>query len=131
MATQKTIVVADDDRDSVAGVRATLEPEGFRVLSTSNGPELFTVLASEQPDLIILELAIPGMDGFDVLLKLKDNPHYATIPVIILTSKRGYADAIKGYQLGADYYVTKPFTEGHLITGINLFLHDRPAASHA
>lgn len=123
MVTQKTIMVVDDDRDSVADVCAFLESEGFRVLSgSSSASEVFTVLARDKPDLIILEVVARGMDDFDMLLKLKDDPHYATIPVIILTSKKDYADLLKAYQLGADYYITKPFTEHDLIAGINLVL---------
>ncbi len=118
----RTIMVVDDNADLVEIVRLTLESKGFNMRCAYNGQELFVGLEELKPDLIILDVMMPQMDGLKVLTRLKGDPGTASIPVILLTAKVQYQDVIKGYKMGADYYLTKPFTSTQLMTGINLFL---------
>ncbi len=119
---KSTIMVVDDNADLVEIVRLTLESKGFNVRCAYNGQELFVGLEERKPDLIILDVMMPQMDGLKVLTRLKGDPGTASIPVILLTAKVQYEDVLGGYKMGADYYITKPFTSTQLMTGINLFL---------
>lgn len=87
-----------------------------------NGPQLFVGLEEQNPDLIILDVMMPEMDGLEVLTRLKGNPDTASIPVILLTAKVQYEDVLGGYKMGAGQYITKPFTRTQLMTGINRLL---------
>jgi len=116
----KTILVVDDDPDIVTQVKTILEREGFGVQTAYNGLEVFSRLEEQKPDLIILDITMPHMGGLAVLMRLKETAETSSIPVIMLTAKAQYEDMIKGYELGADYYITKPFTSTLLIKGINL-----------
>jgi len=128
-ASNRTIMVVDDNHDLVEVVRFTLESNGFNVRCAYSGEELFTGLEEQKPDLIILDIMMPEMDGLEVLTRLKGDPGTASIPVILLTSKVEYKDVIKGYKMGAEYYITKPFTKGQLMTGINGLLSKDQAQS--
>lgn len=122
MDNKKTIMVVDDNPDIITIVRTILEGRGFNVLSASGGIELLNMLKTEKPDLIILDIMMPEMDGLEVLTRLKGVTDTANIPVILLTAKVQYEDVLGGYKLGADYYITKPFTSTQLVNGINLLL---------
>jgi len=128
-ASNRTIMVVDDNHDLVEVVRFTLESKGFNVRCAYSGEELFTGLEELKADLIILDIMMPEMDGLEVLTRLKGDPGTASIPVILLTSKVEYKDVIKGYKMGAEYYITKPFTKGQLMTGINGLLSKDQAQS--
>lgn len=127
MDTKKTVMVVDDNPDIITIVRTILEGKGYDVLSASSGPELLTRLESQKPDLIVLDIMMPQMDGLEVLTRLKGAPDTASIPVILLTAKVQYEDVLGGYKLGADYYITKPFTGTQLLNGINLLLGEGKA----
>lgn len=118
----KTIIVVDDNPDIVNIVKTILEGKGYNVMSAFSGPELFERLKEKKPDLIILDIMMPEMDGLEVLTRLKGAADTASIPVILLTAKVQYEDVLGGYKLGADYYITKPFTSTQLTNGINLLL---------
>jgi CheY-like chemotaxis protein len=122
MDTKKTIMVVDDNPDIITIVRTILEGKGYNVLSASSGPELLEMLKSHKPDLIILDIMMPEMDGLEVLTRLKGMNDTTAIPIILLTAKVQYEDVLGGYKLGADYYITKPFTSTQLVNGINLLL---------
>ncbi len=119
---KRTIMVVDDDPEIVTLVSVILEQEGFNVRSANSGQQLFAGLEKEKPDLIILDVMMPVMDGLVVLARLKDAPETSSIPVILLTVLEQYQDIVAGYKTGADYYMTKPFTRTQLITGINRLL---------
>ncbi len=87
-----------------------------------SGKDLFAGLEKEKPDLIILDVMMPEMDGLVVLARLKDAPETSSIPVILLTVLGKYEEVLAGYKTGADYYMTKPFTRIQLIAGINRLL---------
>ncbi len=121
-ASNRTIMVVDDDPDIVTIVKTILEVKGYVVQSASSGQEVLSLLKEQKPDLIILDVMMPQMDGLEVLTRLKGNPATSSIPVILLTAKVQYEDVLGGYKLGADYYITKPFTSTQLMTGINSLL---------
>lgn len=122
MDTKKSIMVVDDNPDIITIVKTILEGRGYTVFSASSGPELLAMLPNHKADLIILDIMMPEMDGLEVLTRLKGKTETATIPVILLTAKVQYEDVLGGYKLGADYYITKPFTSTQLVNGINLLL---------
>ena len=122
MDTKKTIMVVDDNPDIITIVRTILEGKGYNVLYAYSGAELLTALEKQKPDLVVLDIMMPQMDGLEVLTRMKGAPDTASIPVILLTAKVQYEDVLGGYKLGADYYITKPFTSTQLINGINLLL---------
>ena len=127
MDTNKTIMVVDDNPDIITIVKTILEGKGYTVLSAFSGIELLNLLKNQKPDLIILDIMMPEMDGLEVLSRLKAVSETATIPVILLTAKVQYEDVLGGYKLGADYYITKPFTSTQLVNGINLLLGEGKA----
>ena len=122
MDNKRTIMVVDDNPDIVTIVKTILEVKGYGVQSAFSGQEVFNLLSEQKPDLIILDIMMPQMDGLEVLTRLKGNPATASIPIILLTAKVLYEDVLGGYKKGADYYITKPFTHIQLITGVNLLL---------
>ena len=99
-ASKRTIMVVDDNHDLVEIVRLTLESKGFNVRCAYNGQELFTGLEELKPDLILLDVMMPQMDGLKVLTRLKGDPGTASIPVILLTAKVQYVDVLGGYKMG-------------------------------
>jgi CheY-like chemotaxis protein len=121
-SSKRTIMVVDDDPELVTIVQLMLEDRGFNVRCAYSGKDLFASLKEQMPDLILLDIMMPRMDGLEVLKQLKGNPDTASIPVIMLTAKVLHVDILEGYKMGADYYITKPFTNTQLLTGINLLL---------
>jgi len=124
METKKTILLADDHPDIRLICKAMLEEE-YDVKIVSNGLEVMVYVENEKPDLIILDIAMPEMDGLTALTKLKENTHTCLIPVILLTAKTKYEDVMEGYQQQADYYISKPFTKERLLNGVRLILGDQ------
>jgi len=121
-ASNRTIMVVDDEQDMVDLIKTTLEAKGYGVQPAYNGQEAFNLLGEQKPDLIILDIFMPQMDGLEVLVRLRENPGTASIPVILLTTKMEYKDILEGYQIGANYYIPKPFTKNQLLDGVNSIL---------
>ncbi len=121
-ASKRTIMVVDDDPEVVGVVRTILEQIDFNVICVYSSLEIFASLEEQKPDLILLDIIMPQMDGLEALTRLKENPETASIPVILLTAKVQHDDVLGGYKMGADYYLTKPFTNTQLLTGIKLLL---------
>ena len=115
-------MVVDDNHDIVETLRTVLEAKGYNVMCANSGQELFAGLEEQNPDLILLDIMMPQMDGFEVLVRLKWKLSTSSIPVILLTAKVHHEDVEKGYQLGTEHYIKKPFTTTQLMTGINRFL---------
>ena len=103
------MLFADDDPGMRAIVSINLEAEGFEVTTVEDGDEALREIERVHPDLIVLDVMMPGYDGFAVLDRLKGNPETAAIPVVLLTAKATDADVWEGWRSGADYYMTKPF----------------------
>ncbi len=119
-ASKRTIMVVDDHPDLVEIVRIALKLKGFNVTCAYSGKHLFACLEEQMPDLILLDIMMPQMDGFEVLTRLKGNPATASIPVVILRAKGEPEDVMKGYERGADIYITKPFESTEVLEAINL-----------
>ncbi|MER3396428.1 MAG: two-component system response regulator [Acidimicrobiia bacterium] len=112
---KKTIVVVDDDRDIRMILRANLEDEGYEVIEASGGRQALELIRESEPDLVVLDIMMPEVDGYDVLQELRSTPEYAELPVVLLTARRQEADVWEGWSAGADYYITKPFKMNELV----------------
>ena len=112
----KRILVCDDEKHIVRLVQINLEREGYQVITAYDGKEGLSKAQSEKPDLIVLDVMMPYMDGFEVLRNLKKDPATRDIPVIMLTAKAQDADVFRGWKEGVDTYLTKPFNPMELIS---------------
>jgi two-component system KDP operon response regulator KdpE len=123
------ILVVEDERDIAALVAYHLTREGYRVRTADGGAEALQAVSRERPDLVILDLMLPGFSGYDVLAELRRRDTTAYVPVIVLTARRDEEDRVKGLELGADDYVTKPFNHLELLARVKAVLRrlDMPA----
>ncbi|HCU38081.1 MAG TPA: two-component system response regulator [Armatimonadetes bacterium] len=111
----KKILVVDDERHIVRLVEVNLTRAGYDVISAYDGVEALEKVAEDIPDMIVLDVMMPRMDGFEVLKNLQADPKYKDIPVIMLTAKAQDADIFKGWQSGVSSYLTKPFNPKELL----------------
>ena len=109
------ILVVDDDKEIVRLVRAYLEQAGYEVLSAYNGESALHAIRSERPDLVVLDLMLPGRDGWDITRIVRGDSTVSEMPIIILTARVEDTDRIVGLELGADDYVTKPFNPREVV----------------
>jgi two-component system, OmpR family, alkaline phosphatase synthesis response regulator PhoP len=116
------ILVVDDDREIVRLVRAYLEQSGYEVLTAYDGETALHCLRRERPDLMLLDLMLPGRDGLDVTRVVRGDVNMAAMPIIMLTARVEDHDKIVGLELGADDYVTKPFKPGEVIARVRAVL---------
>jgi two-component system alkaline phosphatase synthesis response regulator PhoP len=110
MMAKEKILAVDDEEDILELLRFNLSREGCQVSCASSGEEALRLVQSEIPDLIVLDLMLPGIDGLEVTRGLKNDPNTKHIPIVMLTAKGEEADIVAGLELGADDYVTKPFS---------------------
>ena len=122
MAHKENILIVEDEKDIVRMLEYNLGKEGFKTASALNGKDAITLAQRERPNLILLDLMLPGIDGLEVCKSLKSNTRTSSIPIIILTAKSQESDIIVGLELGADDYVTKPFSPRELIARIKAVL---------
>ncbi|VVB51081.1 Chemotaxis protein CheY [uncultured archaeon] len=108
------ILLVDDEIDTLLPLKRSLEVEDYIIVGAGNGPEALIKAKTEIPDIILLDLMMPEMDGYEVCEKLKEDPITKNIPVIMLTAKDAVRDKVKGLDIGADDYVTKPFNLNEL-----------------
>lgn len=120
--TAERILVVDDEPDIVALVAYHLARAGYGVSTASTGPEALAKATSELPALVVLDLMLPGMSGFEVLERLRANPATAQIAVLSLTARREEPDRVRGLMLGADDYLTKPFSPQELTLRVGAIL---------
>ncbi|MCH8550384.1 MAG: response regulator [Natronospirillum sp.] len=118
----KTILIIEDDRSVLENVAEIMELEGYATLQALNGGEGLTVARQQQPDLIVCDIMMPVMDGFDTLKRLRSDPEISRIPFIFLTAKVADGDKRLGRELGADDYLTKPFTRVGLLRAVQIRL---------
>lgn len=116
------ILVVDDEPDIVALVVYHLAKVGYRVSSASTGPDAVTVAKRERPSLVVLDLMLPGLSGFDVLREIRGDVGTKDIAVLMLTARKDEPDRIKGLSLGADDYLTKPFSPQELVLRVQAIL---------
>ena len=112
----KKILAVDDEKHIVRLVQVNLERAGYEVVTANDGKEALQKVQDENPDLVVLDVMMPYMDGFEVLQNLRRNPSTRDIPVIMLTAKAQDADVFKGWQSGVDCYLTKPFNPMELLS---------------
>ena len=105
------ILVVDDIEANVRLLQAKLEAEYYEVLTAEDGPTALAVAAAEKPDIVLLDVMMPGMDGFAVCRRLKDDAETRHIPVVLLTALDGRADRVAGLEAGADDFLTKPIDD--------------------
>jgi two-component system phosphate regulon response regulator PhoB len=118
MMGKKHILAVDDEEDLLELIRYNLNKEGYRVSTAMTGEKALASVITHQPDLILLDLMLPGLDGFEVCKLLKNNPKTSHIPIVMLTAKSEETDIVTGLELGADDYITKPFSPKVLIARI-------------
>ena len=112
----RKILAVDDEVNIVRLVQVNLERAGYTVVTANDGKEALDKVRDENPDLVVLDVMMPYMDGFEVLQTLRRNPATRDIPVIMLTAKAQDADVFKGWQSGVDCYLTKPFNPMELLS---------------
>lgn len=118
----KKILVVDDEKDVLDLVKRVLIRGGFEVITASDGKEGLAKVYSEAPDLMILDINMPVMNGWEVCRKIRGDPLYKHLPIIMLTVKRTKKDQLKGLELGSDEYITKPFYPTELIARVKTVL---------
>ena len=118
----ETILVVDDEQDIRRLLNYILKKEGYEILEASTGEEALTLAREEAPDLIILDLMLPGIDGMEVCRLLKRNDSTVSIPIIMLTARGTEPDIVKGLETGADDYVPKPFSTAVLLARVKSLL---------
>jgi two-component system phosphate regulon response regulator PhoB len=121
-ATEQRVLVVDDEADIVALVAYHLARAGYRVSTASTGPDALDAARREQPALIVLDLMLPGLSGYEVLEQLRGDASTRDIAVLMLTARREEQDRIRGLSLGADDYLTKPFSPQELVLRVGAIL---------
>lgn len=124
---KEKILVVDDEEDILELVRHNLARDGYQVICAASGEKAVAKARSDKPDLIVLDLMLPGIDGLQVARNLKDDSGTRSIPIIMLTAKGEEADVVTGLELGADDYITKPFSPRVLLARIRAVIrrHDK------
>jgi len=121
---KKKILVVDDQVDLVKTLRFALELEQYKVLVSYNGEDALNQARKENPDLILLDIMLPKLDGYKVCRLLKFDKHYKHIPILMMTAKSQEKDKLIGKETGADEYITKPFDMEALTEKIKAYLKD-------
>lgn len=122
---KKQILVVEDEEDILALIHFNLVKNGFRVECAMNGEEGYRKARDLRPDLVLLDLMLPGMNGLEVCKRLREDPGSKDIPVIMLTARGEERDVVKGLDLGADDYIAKPFSPQVLVARVNAVLRRR------
>jgi two-component system phosphate regulon response regulator PhoB len=119
------ILVAEDDEDILELVVFDLEDEGYEVLTARDGEQAITLALERRPDLVLLDVAMPGLDGYEVTRRLRADDSTRATPVVLLTARAQVKDVIHGFEAGANDYVTKPFRPDELRTRLHAALGRR------
>ena len=119
------ILIVDDERDIVELVRFNLKREGYHTLVAFSGEEALSMAKRELPDLVVLDLMLPGIDGLEVTRRIRGNPVTVEIPIVMLTAKGEESDIVTGLELGANDYISKPFSPRELVARIRGILRRR------
>ena len=123
MNQNRSILVVDDDEDTRILVKTILTSNGFSVKDAKDGSEAIQILKDYKPALVILDIMMPGISGYDVVVNMKQHQETQNIPIMMLTAKADPDDVLLGYKdYGVEYYITKPFTTRQLLAGIKLVL---------
>lgn len=112
---QRRILIVEDEESLLKLESILLSTRGYKVTGVSDGLAALREIEQNRPDLILLDIMMPGIDGFEVCRRVKENPDTRSIPVVMLTAKKSFADQTRGVEVGADAYLTKPFKSGKII----------------
>jgi two-component system phosphate regulon response regulator PhoB len=126
MTKREKIVVIEDEADILEVLQYNLKREGYTVIASRDGEEGLDSVRRENPDLVLLDLMLPGLDGLEVCKRLQADPVTANVPVIMVTAKGEETDVVSGLQIGADDYVTKPFSPKELLARVKAVLRRGP-----
>lgn len=118
----KTILIVDDEPNIVLSLEYMLEQAGYRVLVARDGQEALDTIARDTPDLVLLDVMLPKVSGFDVCQRVRTHPAWSRIRIVILSAKGREVEVAKGLALGADAYVTKPFATRELLAQVRALL---------
>ncbi len=118
----KRLLVVDDEPNLLRAVAAVLRGEGFEISTARSGKEALVAVARNLPDLIVSDVRMPGMDGFELARRLRHAPNFALLPIVFLTAKDETEDRVEGFRAGVDAYLTKPFEPDELVAVINNIL---------
>lgn len=118
----KKILIVDDEPNIVISLEFLMRREGFEVTVARDGEEALSAIAQEKPDLVLLDVMMPKLNGFEVCEKVKATPEHAGVSIIMLTAKGREAEVSKGLSLGADGYITKPFSTRDLVEQVKNLL---------
>lgn len=118
----ETILIIEDEEEILELVRYTLAKQGYQTLCAGSGEEGLALARRETPNLILLDLMLPGLDGLEVFRRLKRDPATQTIPVIMVTAKNAEVDVVTGFEMGVDDYITKPFSPRVLVARVRAVL---------
>ena len=118
MENSKKILIVDDDKDFLKALNIVLEDKGYSIVTATDGAQALELARTESPNLILLDIMLPGMNGFKVCRFLKFDENYKDIPIIIISAKSDQEDKRLGRQMGAELYITKPFENGELLQAI-------------
>lgn len=116
------VLIVDDEIDSLKLIGLLLESKGYQILAAQNGERAIEKALQESPDLVILDVMMPGMSGYEVCRRLRTDPRTATIPVLMFTAKTQVMDKVIGFEAGADEYLTKPIQPAELIDRVETLL---------
>jgi two-component system response regulator MtrA len=119
---RRRVLVVDDNELNADYIKAVLKKHPFDVTVAIDGPSAIRAAAAERPDVILLDIMMPGMSGMDVLARFRRDPAVQMIPIIMVTAKAQDSTMLESYQTGADYFITKPFTPRQLLHGLGLVL---------
>jgi two-component system, OmpR family, alkaline phosphatase synthesis response regulator PhoP len=128
---RQSVLVVEDEEDIRELVSYNLLKDGYQVAGVGSGEDALTAVASKAPDLILLDIMLPGLDGLKVCRKLKEDPEFKSIPIIMLTAKGEEPDIVAGLNMGADDYVTKPFSPKVLLARVQAVLRRAEAEGEA
>lgn len=129
-AATKKILIVEDERDILQLVKLYLEKEGFRIMTATTGTEGLSSAKQDKPDLIVLDLMLPEIDGLEVCKRLRSAPETAMLPIIMLTARAEESDQVIGLELGADDYVTKPFSPKALVARVKAMFRRLDRSRH-
>ncbi len=123
----KRIVIVEDERDIAELVDHYLRKEGFQTETVADGGRALEIIRRMTPDLVVLDLMLPGMDGLEICRELRSDERFRSLPIIMLTARGGEGDKVAGLEIGADDYVTKPFSPRELVARVRALLRRRAA----
>ena len=119
---KKMVLVVEDDPDSRAALCTMLEALGYRHMSFASAKEALNGIKGQHVDVALLDIMMPEINGYELIKLIRALPEFKSLPIIMVTAKEAESEIIEGYQYGADYYITKPYTSAQLEYGIKIFL---------